>query len=89
MKQEWRTKVVTIEAVQYDGKNIDEIRLFTGKENLVEVSQDIYSIVTLEGKMLMSVGDYIIKGLKGEFYPCKPDIFHMKYERNLVWDENI
>lgn len=37
-------------------------------------------IETLEGKMHVSVGDYIIKGVKGEFYPCKPDIFHMTYE---------
>lgn len=43
----------------------------------VELSIDI---PTLEGDMRASKGDYIIKGLKGEFYPCKPDIFKMKYE---------
>lgn len=37
-------------------------------------------INTLEGNMKANVGDYIIKGLKGEFYPCKPDVFHEKYE---------
>lgn len=37
-------------------------------------------IKTLEGVMLASVGDYIIKGLRGEFYPCKPDVFEKKYE---------
>ena len=35
---------------------------------------------TLEGDMMASVGDFIIKGLIGEFYPCKPDVFHKKYE---------
>ena len=38
-------------------------------------------IQTLEGSMIASVGDYIIKGVKGEFYPCKPDIFEMTYEK--------
>jgi hypothetical protein len=37
-------------------------------------------IETLEGNMLANKGDYIIKGVKGEFYPCKPDIFEMSYE---------
>ena len=41
--------------------------------------QEIY-IDTLEGKMKANKGDYIIKGVKGEIYPCKPDIFHMSYE---------
>ena len=38
------------------------------------------SIFTLEGKMEASIGDFIIKGVKGEFYPCKPDIFDLTYE---------
>lgn len=37
-------------------------------------------IETLEGVMTADIGDYIIKGVKGECYPCKPDIFHMTYE---------
>lgn len=37
-------------------------------------------IETLEGEMMASIGDYIIKGVEGEFYPCKPEIFHMTYE---------
>lgn len=43
-------------------------------------------IITLEGRMTASVGDYIIKGAQGELYPCKPDIFHETYE-NLI-DKN-
>ena len=37
-------------------------------------------IVTLEGAMIASVGDWVIRGVKGEFYPCKPDIFEATYE---------
>lgn len=37
-------------------------------------------IVTLEGKQRVKLGDYIIRGVKGEIYPCKPDIFEMTYE---------
>jgi hypothetical protein len=40
----------------------------------------MWSIATLEGQHIVSVGDFIIKGVKGEFYPCKPDIFEMTYE---------
>lgn len=40
-----------------------------------------YYIQTLEGSMTVSEGDYIIKGVQGEFYPCKPDIFEMTYEK--------
>jgi len=39
-----------------------------------------FAIPTLEGTMLASPGDFIIKGVQGEFYPCKPDIFHETYE---------
>lgn len=40
-----------------------------------------FEIETLEGTMKASLGDWIIKGVKGEFYPCKPDIFEATYER--------
>jgi hypothetical protein len=42
-------------------------------------------IDTLEGRMQVSEGDYVIKGVKGEFYPCKPDIFTASYELVLPW----
>lgn len=42
--------------------------------------KSVMFIVTLEGTMSASVGDYIIKGVKGEFYPCKPDIFELTYD---------
>lgn len=45
------------------------------------VARDGLTINTLEGKMKASIGDYIIKGINGEFYPCKPDIFEKTYEK--------
>ena len=76
-------KPVTIEAVQWTGENKGEIfdfcslsyfntELETGALNLM--------IQTLEGSMSASVGDFIIKGVRGEFYPCKPDIFALTYD---------
>lgn len=52
-------------------------------ENWIHNQTDLnnrLTIKTLEGNMKANVGDYIIKGLKGEFYPCKPDVFNEKYE---------
>ena len=44
-------------------------------------------IKTLEGNMAANIGDYVIKGVKGEIYPCKPDIFNMTYEQVLAGGE--
>lgn len=71
-------KKVTIEAVQYDGNNADEIKDFIGADNLVWNSDRIL-VKTLEGNMKANAGDYIIKGVKGEFYPCREDIFLETY----------
>ena len=67
-------KPVTIEAVQWTGKNYDEIRHFL-PYGVRRFDVDGLHINTLEGDMRADTGDYIIKGVKGEFYPCKPDIF--------------
>jgi hypothetical protein len=54
---------------------------FKGDPNVYVAHPDPYMrIVTLEGTMVASRGDWIIKGVKGEFYPCKPDIFEATYE---------
>jgi hypothetical protein len=53
---------------------------FSLKECQRDYFVEIPYIETLEGKMLITRGDYIITGVKGERYPCKPDIFHMTYE---------
>lgn len=74
------TKPCEIEAVEWTGNNISEICKFTDKDiRHLFVSGQLY-IETLEGTMRADVGDYIIKGLRGEYYPCKPDVFHKKYE---------
>lgn len=74
----YRKKPVTIEAVQWTGFNISEICNFAGMSHLF-VEGQLY-IQTLEGVHHASIGDYIIKGVYGEFYPCKPDIFKETYE---------
>ena len=88
----YRKKPVVVEAVRWTGSNLEEIRNFVGsdlieecvelfdiKRTLKEILVDI-AIDTLEGTMRVDYGDYIIKGVQGEFYPCKPDIFLATYE---------
>jgi len=74
----YRKKPVVIEAIQYIGNNVEEIRKFVGKE-LDGNGHDLF-IDTLEGTHICSPNDFVIKGIKGEFYPCKPDIFEATYE---------
>lgn len=78
----YRKKPVVIEAVQY----WDEMRV---KDTLPEgvhikywadKDKDLPTIETPEGDHIVSHGDFVITGVKGEKYPCKPDIFHMTYE---------
>lgn len=78
----YRKKPVEVEAQKLTVENIEILtRWCKGNivtpENLSDVGIEIY---TLEGTVKASLGDYIIKGVKGEFYPCKPDIFAMTYE---------
>ncbi|MFL0197512.1 hypothetical protein ACJDU8_18370 [Clostridium sp. WILCCON 0269] len=75
----YRKRPVEVEAVKWTGKNIDQIDKFI-KSDSYEYSNDKLFIYTLEGKMKASIGDYIIKGVDGEFYPCKPDIFEKTYD---------
>lgn len=78
----YRKKPVVIEAIQYTGNNKVEIYNFVGMVSGAYPDEtDSIFIQTLEGLMEGSVGDYIIKGVKGEFYPCKPDIFEATYEK--------
>ena len=77
-----------IEAVQWTGDNFEEIQkmLINADENRVIMphpneDDDSLLIVTLEGEMRADKGDYIIKGVQGEFYPCKPEIFEQTYEK--------
>jgi hypothetical protein len=79
----YRKKPVVIEAVQWDGKS-EAIFPFAPFENVTappEVAEDgRLHITTLEGVMVAEIGDMVIKGVKGEIYPCKPDIFAATYE---------
>lgn len=74
----YRKKPVVVDVVRYNGKNKVEIQLFMNMY-LDETSKGL-KIPTIEGDVFASVGDYIIKGVEGEFYPCKPDIFEKTYE---------
>jgi hypothetical protein len=74
----FRKKPVVIEAVRWMGGNLDEIETFIGED--APRDYGVIVIHTLEGAMRASVGDWIIKGVKGEIYPCKPDIFDATYE---------
>lgn len=75
----YKTKPCEIEAVQWTGENLTEILRFANTQN-IDITSGVLIIKTLEGNMVASTGDYIIRGLRGEYYPCKPDVFHAKYE---------
>ena len=88
----YRKKPVVIEAIQWNGNNLTEIKEFVDDSLLVYDIIDtawqvgkgkphvLMKIKTLEGDMEVSEKDFIIKGINGEYYPCKPDIFEKTYE---------
>ena len=88
----YRKKPVVIEAIRWTGKNWKELLKFIpavgnmwwlkngSVGGLSEMKQPVI-LKTLEGNMQANIGDWIIKGVKGEFYPCKPDIFKSTYEK--------
>lgn len=80
----FRKKPVEIEAMLYDGdpQQCQLIHDWMGYEHNAESGgcENGIAIDTLEGQMNASVGDWIIRGVQGEFYPCKPDIFAATYE---------
>ena len=84
----YRKKPVVIDAIQLTAETVHECYSFVGaKGNFPECGMGIdpsdgqFKITTLEGVHTASVGDWIIKGVNGEFYPCKPDIFAKTYEK--------
>lgn len=85
MKQ-YKKKPMVIEAIQFvdDAERILEIQEFMGggllRVNYEDPENPFIRIETLEGEMKAMEGDYIIKGVNGEFYPCKPDIFEKTYD---------
>ena len=80
----YQKKPVLIEAIQYTGDNFDEIKEFVGDSYYENVDEHHLTlnigIKTLEGDMAISLFDYVIKGVNGEFYPCKSDIFKKTYD---------
>lgn len=80
----FRKKPVVIEAHKWDGNVksfFDWINSFDDKSmSSIGMDDGSLSIGTLEGRMQASLGDWIIRGVEGEFYPCKPDIFEKTYE---------
>lgn len=86
----YKKKPVVIEAIQWT-TNLEEVKEFVGKDleySILDTAWQVgkgaphvfMKIHTLEGDMEVSKGDFIIKGVNGEFYPCKPDIFEKTYE---------
>lgn len=81
MIKSYKTKPVEIKAVEWTGENKEEVYEFAnGNGFFVGFVDDIFFINTFKGVRRASVGDYIIKGVRGEFYPCKPDVFYERYE---------
>jgi hypothetical protein len=81
----YRKRPVVIEAMQLQANTFDVCAYeFIGEDNIgdgTSVAEGCIEIVTLEGNMMARNGDWIIKGVNGEFYPCKPDIFEKTYEK--------
>ncbi|MFB3900392.1 hypothetical protein ACES2D_12790 [Bacillus amyloliquefaciens] len=82
----YRKKPIEIEAVKFEdtAHSITDISNLAGGRTIVYSYQSEYptlTIQTLEGDMTAQVGDYIIRGIEGELYPCNPDIFEKTYEK--------
>lgn len=81
----YRKKPVVIEAVQWLNKKIvcppgPQWFVEAEERKQIQLAGDVLYIKTLEGEMRADIGDWIIRGVKGEIYPCKPDIFEATYE---------
>lgn len=85
---QWRKKPIVIEAFRLgdewpdwwaDAVSADTVQTYN-RDGRLYGGPDVAKIKTLEGTMTAERGDWIIKGVKGEIYPCKPDIFEMTYE---------
>ena len=90
----YRKKPVVVDAIQLTRESAVKVYEWVHDCKAIKTDMDLHKwddylsflekkgmkIPTLEGNMIASMGDYIIKGIKGEFYPCKPDIFEATYE---------
>jgi hypothetical protein len=83
MIKKYRKKPIVVEAIKFDAtsENLVELSEFLSQRTLVfDPQKEQIIIETWEGDVTASKGDWIIKGIKGEFYPCKPDVFEATYE---------
>jgi len=82
MPTKYRKKPVVIDAIHYEGtqESRREVVHFMGVESLSFSDTQGIFIPTLEGTMTAAPGDWIIRGVRGEYYPCKPDIFAATYD---------
>lgn len=82
----YRKKPVFIDAIRWDGSNLDQCKKFLGDCFLGQRAErhpggaNVIMVKTLEGQHIASLNDFLIRGGKGECYPCKPDIFAATYE---------
>lgn len=93
MIQTFKKKPVIIQALQFTGENADLVKTWLGSKceigceittepgSPIETETTYVYISTLKGVMKGNPGDFIIKGISGEFYPCKPEIFELTYEQ--------
>lgn len=84
MPQLYIKKPIPVEALQWTGKNLREIIIFVGPDNLYFDENKVEGgliIKTLKRESLAGIGDYIIKGPFGEFYPVEEESFNFTYER--------
>lgn len=79
----YRKKPVEVEAIKFSADDWSGVKEFTNgnAKDFIANEKATCIISTLEGDMRATEGDYIIKGVKGEFYPCKPDIFELTYDK--------
>jgi hypothetical protein len=87
MNNKYRKKPVVVEAIQFIDVFSDVFVFVSEKDHfefpvyVTDSGDKVLRIKTLEGEMAANKGDWIIRGVNGEFYPCKPDIFQKTYER--------
>ena len=83
MVKKFVKKPIIVEAIQWTGKNEDEVMKFVSQHCFITdnyPNQKTLIINTLEGDHVASVDDWIVKGVKGEFYPVKPDVMEQTYD---------
>lgn len=78
----YRKKPIPVEAIQYTGDNFLELQAWSNDHvTLSDYNEDAICVYTPGGLLWFDEGDYVIKGVSGEFYPCQKDIFEETYEK--------